>query len=261
MKYRKEKSLHRKEKSCDPTLCWLFWFPSCAGEIMFALSHWGAFRNVALPAVQVALSILPCHSGVYIEQILLLSRCIELILILVAKYIQRSNPMGGVGRSVNPELGPKGRWQLTNSWCPASNFLFNYILPFPPTHSTAEEIAISWPRITAFAESHRRRGLAPGKLAHWTKLESAMLEPPCSPWEHGVLTCTADFICAYSKGGMILCNMRTGEDRHSGDFHQVVWKGEPPHFPRSTYLWNLTVGGFLPSWVPSNHVPYLAHGK
>ena len=29
----------------------------------------------------------------------------------------------------------------------------------------AEEIAISWPRITAFAESHRRRGLAAGKSA------------------------------------------------------------------------------------------------
>lgn len=33
----------------------------------------------------------------------------------------------------------------------------------PTFFPAAEEIAISWPRITAFAESHRRRGLVSGK--------------------------------------------------------------------------------------------------
>uniref|UniRef100_A0ACB8EGE4 Uncharacterized protein n=1 Tax=Sphaerodactylus townsendi TaxID=933632 RepID=A0ACB8EGE4_9SAUR len=43
--------------------------------------------------------------------------------------------------------------------------------------SLAEEIAISWPRITAFAESHRRRGLAPVSFPRPEELLDSLVAP------------------------------------------------------------------------------------
>ncbi|KAG8127857.1 hypothetical protein E2320_014741 [Naja naja] len=57
--------------------------------------------------------------------------------------------------------------------------------PFLP--SAAEEIAISWPRITAFAESHRRRGLGPVMESEQSQALQAQLQSQAAgPSESGL---------------------------------------------------------------------------